>query len=91
MWYASVADVLGTRQSELRIEQRKTTELQREAGTLDKLKKEEEKLRAKAEIVDIIDKLRADPSRVMMQLAQHPQPCLADRDVLLSDRSTFGS
>ncbi|MEE2835556.1 MAG: PilN domain-containing protein [Myxococcota bacterium] len=71
MWYASVADVLGTRQSELRIEQRKTTELQREAGTLDKLKKEEEKLRAKAEIVDIIDKLRADPSRVMMQLARN--------------------
>ena len=71
MWYASAADVLDGRQAELRIEQRKTAELQREAGTLEKLKKEEEKLPAKAEIVEIIDKLKAAPARVMMQLARN--------------------
>ena len=71
MWYAGVADVLNGRQSELRKVKQKTAELQREAGTLEKLKKEEEKLRAKAEIVEIIDKLQADPARVMLQLARN--------------------
>ena len=71
MWYASISDVLDGRQGELRKVKQKTADLQREAGTLEKLKKEEEKLRNKAEVVEIIDKLQADPAKVMLQLARN--------------------
>ena len=71
MWYATANDGLSGQQAELRKVQQKTAELQREAGTLDKLKKEEETLRSKTEVVEIIDNLKADPAKVMMQLARN--------------------
>ena len=70
-WYASVADVVRSKQSDLRQERATSAELQREAGSLEKLRKEEEKLASKAEIVEIVGKLKAESAKVMLVMARN--------------------
>jgi Tfp pilus assembly protein PilN len=70
-WYTRAEDVVRGAEAELSAAEQVTAELEREAGTLEKLQLEEDKLRAKAEIVEIIDRLRGNPAEVMMHIAKN--------------------
>jgi Tfp pilus assembly protein PilN len=71
MWYSQASSTVSVAESKVRQARRLTQELESEAGTLDKLRDEEAKLRSKAEVVEIIDRLKGSPAQVMMDLARN--------------------
>jgi Tfp pilus assembly protein PilN len=68
-WYQAEAAGVGQVQGKLRKLTAETTNLERKAGTKAKLEEEEKLLKEKAEIIDLIDKLRAEPARVLYEVA----------------------
>jgi Tfp pilus assembly protein PilN len=68
-WYQTEASGVNQVTDRLRKLTAETTNLERKAGTKAKLEEEEKLLKEKAEIIDLIDQLRAEPSRVLFEVA----------------------
>jgi len=68
-WYQTEAAGVNQVNVRLRKLTAETTNLERKAGTKAKLEEEEKHLKEKAEIIDLIDQLRAEPSRVLYEIA----------------------